>query len=356
MAHTAQTDLKNILDRVQDYLARQWKTLRESAVQNRIILSSLYCSVALFFLITFAITSFLQSHYGHAIVLLVISGLTVASYIYLRITGNNQITNNFIVLLLGVLCLFLLYTGGIGGTGPLWYYVFPLFALFVLKLWIGLLSVLMLFVITVFLFWFPVAGFDPSIYSQSFKERFLSVYVAVSVMAFIYAYVRMNAELKMDKMNKALKSIANTDELTQLANRRQMKETLAQEVGRTRRHQGVFSLIVMDIDFFKAINDQYGHDGGDAVLRSVREIVHTVLRTQDTCARWGGEEFLILLPETGLDGARQVAERLRMAFEKFRIKFLLFFGRRLAKISVLLIRSLPPEVKIILCIGPGAAA
>ena len=77
----------------------------------------------------------------------------------------------------------------------------------------------------------------------------------------------------------------------------------------------------MDLDNFKNINDEYGHDCGDAVLRSTRGIFHGVLRGQDTCGRWGGEEFIILMPRTNLNGGKLVAERLRVSFEKKRIKF-----------------------------------
>jgi diguanylate cyclase (GGDEF)-like protein len=73
--------------------------------------------------------------------------------------------------------------------------------------------------------------------------------------------------------------------------------------------------VVADIDFFKNVNDTYGHDGGDAVLQSVAQAFQEGVRNVDTCARYGGEEIAVLLPQTGMDGARDFAERLRKALE-----------------------------------------
>jgi diguanylate cyclase (GGDEF)-like protein len=157
-------------------------------------------------------------------------------------------------------------------------------------------------------------------YSQAFIERVLAVYIAVTIMAFFYAFARTSAQLSMDNMNRSFQNLANTDELTRLANRRRMTDVLYQEVGRAQRNQRTFSIIIFDIDYFKKINDQYGHDAGDLVLAAIPDILRKVLRTPDVCARWGGEEFLILLPETGLEGAKRVAERLRIAFEEYRIR------------------------------------
>jgi len=312
--------LSDVLDQTQGHLILRLDAWRSSQHFSEISLPSLYCLLALFFLIFFATESFLLNQTWHARMLLVFAILTVCCFIYLRVTGNARGTVTLIVGLLGVLCLFLLYTGGIGGTGPMWYFVFPLVALFIQRLWAGILSVVILFAITCLLLSNQPAGLDPSLYSQAFIERFLAVFIAVFVMSFFYAYARTSAELYMDDMNRNYQNLANTDELTGLANRRRMTDVLYQEVSRTRKKHSTFSIIIFDIDHFKKVNDEHGHDGGDAVLRSVPDIVRKVLRTPDICARWGGEEFLVLLPETNLEGARRVAERLLIAFEEYRLQ------------------------------------
>lgn len=109
----------------------------------------------------------------------------------------------------------------------------------------------------------------------------------------------------------ALRRIASADELTGLLNRRSFSEIIERETARSRRGDRPLTLILGDIDFFKRINDTYGHAAGDHVLQSVSSLLQGAVREYDCVARWGGEEFIILLPETGLAVAKQIAERLR---------------------------------------------
>jgi diguanylate cyclase (GGDEF)-like protein len=106
---------------------------------------------------------------------------------------------------------------------------------------------------------------------------------------------------------------ARTDALTGLANRRSFDEQLRRVLAETDRFGGTSSLIIVDIDLFKNVNDTYGHEAGDAVLRQVGKILSEGVRTVDICARYGGEEIAILLPQTPIAGATELAERLRNA-------------------------------------------
>jgi diguanylate cyclase (GGDEF)-like protein len=109
----------------------------------------------------------------------------------------------------------------------------------------------------------------------------------------------------------ALSRLALTDPVTSLANRRGGEEAFAREVARARRSNVPLSLVLFDIDRFKAINDHAGHAVGDRVLRGISEILSASQRGSDLATRWGGEEFLVLLPDVGLSGARTFAERVR---------------------------------------------
>lgn len=106
---------------------------------------------------------------------------------------------------------------------------------------------------------------------------------------------------------------ARTDALTGLWNRRHFDEHLKTEVARTNRSGSPCSLVLVDIDHFKQVNDTFGHDAGDAVLRQVAKALQDAVRQMDVCSRYGGEEMAILLPETGVAGASELAERLRAA-------------------------------------------
>lgn len=109
---------------------------------------------------------------------------------------------------------------------------------------------------------------------------------------------------------------AKTDPLTGLLNRRGMNEQIEQVKIRYARHKTPFTFIITDIDHFKRINDTFGHDAGDYILREIAKGLKESLRKQDIIARWGGEEFLILLPETDLRGGITLAEKFRSRVEK----------------------------------------
>jgi two-component system, cell cycle response regulator len=121
------------------------------------------------------------------------------------------------------------------------------------------------------------------------------------------------------EFQKKLSELAMTDELTGLYSRRYFFESLRQHVTRTTRgpsSERALSCLMLDVDRFKAINDRYGHLAGDDVLRWVAEQVRSLLRGGDVAARFGGEEFVVLLPETPETGALRVAEKIRAAIER----------------------------------------
>ncbi len=126
---------------------------------------------------------------------------------------------------------------------------------------------------------------------------------------------------------------AQTDSLTQLINRRGLEKKLELERIRARQNDSPFSIILVDIDHFKKVNDTFGHLVGDSLLRGIANMLKSHLRKNDIAARYGGEEFLIILPETGLDGAMAVGKKIRETLSKKEWK-LKETGERMGKISV----------------------
>jgi len=114
---------------------------------------------------------------------------------------------------------------------------------------------------------------------------------------------------------------ARTDFLTGLPNHRYFQSTLSIELGRAQRNNHPLSLLIIDLDFLKEVNDRFGHPSGDMVIRTVAETIKNSCREIDFAARYGGEEFTVILPETPLTGAIQVADRIRE-----RIAALVFAG------------------------------
>lgn len=120
---------------------------------------------------------------------------------------------------------------------------------------------------------------------------------------------------ELKEKSNLLEYQANHDSLTGLSNRQRFHNIFGKEMRRDKRYEHPLSLILFDLDSFKNFNDDFGHDVGDSVLKYVAKISIEGIREHDTVVRWGGEEFIVLLPETTLEGAKQVAEKLRMNIE-----------------------------------------
>lgn len=121
------------------------------------------------------------------------------------------------------------------------------------------------------------------------------------------------------QLNKALEELAlsnRIDGLTQAFNRKHWEECLAKEFSRARRYKHDLALVMLDLDHFKLLNDTFGHQGGDMVLIETAKTIDKLLRMGDLFGRYGGEEFAIILPNTGLGGAEEVAERIRQSIAK----------------------------------------
>lgn len=132
----------------------------------------------------------------------------------------------------------------------------------------------------------------------------------------VYAFASLTATIGMilmatDRLRRELEHLATHDTLTGVLNRRALIDACARELARCRRNQQVMSLLLIDLDHFKAINDGHGHLVGDRVLIAFAERVKSLLRQPDCFGRFGGEEFVVLLPETSLEQARVAAERIR---------------------------------------------
>jgi diguanylate cyclase (GGDEF)-like protein len=137
------------------------------------------------------------------------------------------------------------------------------------------------------------------------KLKLISVFASFAAMAIYNA-----------RLHSRTKLMAITDALTGLHNHRYFQQIFNQELGRGKRYEKPLSIIFMDIDDFKKFNDTYGHANGDLVLALIGKIVTKTLRRIDFAFRYGGEEFAVILPETRLESALQVAERLRERIEK----------------------------------------
>lgn len=152
------------------------------------------------------------------------------------------------------------------------------------------------------------------ILAENQSRRF---YLAIALTASLAVLFLLFAIYKSRAAKQKLAELAATDELTGLANRRFFQQVANMEMERAHRHQLPMCIAVLDLDHFKAINDQYGHAAGDQVLQAFAQVGREVLRQTDVLARVGGEEFILLLPHTTLPQARLLLERMRARMGKF---------------------------------------
>lgn len=137
-------------------------------------------------------------------------------------------------------------------------------------------------------------------FNYSFALFFINIGLSILILFLIKKYVK-----------DSLEYMANFDSLTKVYNRRFYNEYISRELGRCERYNKIFSIIMLDIDYFKKINDKYGHDAGDEVLKELANLTRECIRKSDVFARIGGEEFIVALPETDLGNAMMLAEKLR---------------------------------------------
>lgn len=121
----------------------------------------------------------------------------------------------------------------------------------------------------------------------------------------------------LQSQNSLLDTLSNTDQLTGIANRRRIQQIIEQEIDRFNRYNKPFCVFLLDIDHFKAVNDNYGHETGDRVIVELVGLVQSVIRRTDTFGRWGGEEFILVCPETCLQAAQTIAGKIRATVREY---------------------------------------
>ncbi|WP_018691198.1 diguanylate cyclase [Algicola sagamiensis] len=211
------------------------------------------------------------------------------------------------------LMIILVYSGGHNNTALYWVYPFPLAVMILLGVRHGILVSFFMYAVFVFLL------YEPNIiiaeYRSEEKTRFLASLFTVMAMSFISEYFREKSHQEMASFSFDNQQQANMDPLTQLPNRRFVDTYYLSTSAAAVVHYPM-GVLVADIDHFKSINDSYGHDAGDIVLKEVAQTLKKDLRLTDVVARMGGEEFLILLPNTQLTYTYTIAEKIRKTIDE----------------------------------------
>lgn len=294
---------------------------KSADVRKQILISSLFSLVSLCFLSLFGFDAVVTGKIWLAKVVLSFAVINGINYFYLRRTGNHRVSSLVIVAVMMLLSFYLLCTGGSNNTGPLWFYILPSLIFYILGLHRGAVMLVTLLCLCVAILYIPNHPFLLTTYPIDFVNRFIASLFSVSVIAGVYEYTREDGRRELLSLSRRLDELSRRDELTGLANRRDMRERLQREIDRNERNSLPFSIIMADIDHFKQINDTYGHECGDDMLRLVGRTLTANVQKRDVVSRWGGEEVLILLPETDGKQAHNIAERLRKIIAETRLAY-----------------------------------
>ena len=281
---------KSVILKVLTYFNEN-NTDHDIEIKRKILLVKLFSTIGFVFLLSFGLSSLFSERYFIASA--VIAGSFAAIVIIITI------------------CLFLMLTGGVEGTGPLWAYVSVPLVLFLQGEKSGLKILVAFIVVVAIMMFLPSNLYAYTSYSAVFKARFLASYIAVLILSWFHEYARNQAHQRWQELSDYLADQARTDVLTGISNRRDILEKLEYENMRSKRRKENYSVLLIDIDHFKQINDTYGHDAGDMVLKEVSKAIESILFERDLLGRWGGEEFIVVLPDTDILKGSLAAEKIR---------------------------------------------
>lgn len=235
--------------------------------------------------------------------------LFFANILYFQLTKRLDSACQIEAVLVAIFVLALVYYGGHNNTALYWAFPFPAILFGLLGVRKALLSNAIIMLLLILLLLQP--DLLQADYKQAEVSRFLASMLIVIIVCWINDHFRERSHEAMSALQKSKDMEANTDPLTQLVNRRYIEANFAQQLHNYPQHYFPLGVVMCDIDHFKRFNDQYGHDVGDEVLKTVADIFRSHLRPQDIACRNGGEEFLLLLPQTDLEQSKSAAEKIR---------------------------------------------
>lgn len=262
-------------------------------------------------LLLFAWRSLDRDLTGSATVLIIFAALLSVNGIVYLATHNSTLQRRGFITIITVLFTYLAVNAVEDGSAIIWLFAYPPIIFYISEARVGVIACAGGLAAVTLLF-SPLGDmvFDTP-YSTSFRLTILAVLGFEMSTCYVLDQSRRRSKLGLLKLAAEFEYAAKHDALTGLANRREAHEQLEAEYQRYLRNQRPFSVLLMDIDLFKSVNDNHGHHVGDQTIIMVARTLQDQSRKVDTLARWGGEEYLVLLPETDTVEAVQTANRIR---------------------------------------------
>lgn len=284
------------------------RTPEEIEESRRALLVMLFASAGSMILVVFGFLSLSEGRHGLALVLLLNAVLCLSLFLYNRLTrAHAREVSYFFAAQAFVLALYLILGGGVDGSGV--FFAFPVTVIMVMA---GFTSVRLAVFFCALLVGTAAVGLYgpfPAVYDYESvqKSRLLVGLSALCLMAILAEWMRVRSYMAITSTHDQLSVDARHDPLTGLLNRRGLEEA----IGSMGEDAFPAALALLDLDHFKQVNDRYGHDVGDQVIRAVADHLRRHLKGRDLVCRWGGEEFLIVLTDTQCATAREVVEAIR---------------------------------------------
>lgn len=261
----------------------------------------------------FSVRGYMQGNIVTAYVLSTFATLLAANAITYAVSANEHWLRGGFIALITLLFSYLAIFAVENGAGILWLFAYPPVVFYISNQRLGLTSCIGGWLALALLFSPLGAWVVETPYSAGFSVLMLSALGFEMVSCYALDQSRRRSKQRLLQLASEFEFAAKHDALTGLFNRREGHARLESEYERYRRNQRAFSLLLLDIDLFKKINDTYGHLAGDKLIKLVAGTLERECRKVDIVARWGGEEFLVVLPETGAREAVLTADRVREA-------------------------------------------
>ncbi len=261
------------------------------------------------YLFLYSLIHFARKDYSIAAIEVLLVIFSFINMFFYKKTGNKELSSSIILLAMIIFFDYLIINGGLYNTGIYWIYFYPTLAFFLKDKLKGVYWNFFFLLSILGLIFLQERGFLRLAYPTNILIFSLITYSSIFI---ILLFIKSNINYSYHKIEK----LATTDSLTGIFNRFQIMKLLEMEVERAKRYQKVFSIVLFDIDNFKQINDTYGHQKGDEVLKKIAKLFKENLRKTDYFGRFGGEEFIIIVPEATTKEAYLLAEKLRKLLEK----------------------------------------
>jgi len=286
-----------------------------------------------------AFVSIYNNNLPLAIALIIVSFVNFIARFIQQHFNKHIVSSSLVIYSLFILLFYLIYYGGLSNTGPLWIFLMPPVSLFLHGFKLGLLELVVFVVIISIMLFYPNNALLAAEYHEHFKSRLIFSFMATILLSGFYEYSRQKSYIDLKNLSIKYQALSKLDHLTQLSNRRDALNKIEYEQNKLKRSQKLLCVILCDIDFFKKVNDDYGHDAGDYILVELAKVFKAIVRKQDLVARWGGEEFLFLLPDTDLEGAQIITQKIHdtlaeLHFQKKDLSLQLTVSMGIAEVDV----------------------